>query len=145
MKSLIKKLLRENLSKDSELLSDPLYLEGKKFYPNLVIKNTTTRNDTIEKPRFFKNPRKNLGSYSYNSFKNILVDYKINRIVRWLETKGLVTNFIPSKTTNSVYFTFNGKKLRISDHAKKSDSVDIIIKWDTQSSEIINQLNQIII
>jgi hypothetical protein len=33
MKRLIKKLLRENLTNDNEILNDPLYIEGKKIFP----------------------------------------------------------------------------------------------------------------
>jgi hypothetical protein len=47
-------------------------------------------------------------------------------------------------TTNSVYFTFNDIPVRISDHPKESKGVDILIKWDTQSSEIIEQLKTLI-
>lgn len=58
MKNIIKQLLREALSNDNEYLNDPLYIEGKKFYPNLAMKTIATHYDITEKPRFFINPKK---------------------------------------------------------------------------------------
>jgi hypothetical protein len=144
MKRLIKKLLRENLTNDNEILNDPLYIEGKKYFPNLSVRNVSTHYDLTEKPRFFINYKKNKGSYSYNSFKNMLTNHKINKTTKWLNNKGKMDDFNASISTNSIYFTFNGIPVRISDHPKKSNGVDIIIKWDTQSNEIINQLNKLI-
>jgi hypothetical protein len=140
MKSLIKQLLRENIG----INTDPLYIEGKKYFPNLVLKNTATHYDITEKPRFFINPKRNKGSYTYNSFKNILAAEKRNKTINWLKDKGKVDNFVSSMSTNSVYFTFNGKPVRISDHSKETEAIDIIIKWDTQIFEIINQLKSLL-
>jgi hypothetical protein len=142
MKDVIKKLLREELS--NEYLNDPLYIEGRKYYPNLSVKNVATHYDITEKPRFFKNYKKNKGSFSYNSFKNILTSTKINKTVDWLKAKGKVDDFVSSISTNSIYFTFNGVSVRISDHQKEFNGINIIINWDTQSSDIINKLNELI-
>ena len=76
MKNIIKQLLREGLSNNNEYLNDPLYIEGKKYFPNLSIRKVATHYDSTEKPRFFKNYKKNKGSYSYNNFKNALVSKK---------------------------------------------------------------------
>ena len=142
MKEIIKKLLREELS--NEYLNDPLYIEGKKYYPNLSIRNVGTNYDLTEKPRFFINYKKNKGSYTYNSFKKTLTTKKITKTLEWLKDKGKIDDFVGSISTNSIYFTFNDLPVRISDHPKESNGVDIIIKWDTQSNEIITQLNELI-
>jgi hypothetical protein len=60
MKELIKKLLRESLSNNDELLNDPLYIEGKKYFPNLSIRNISTHYDLTDKPRFFINYKKKI-------------------------------------------------------------------------------------
>ena len=145
MKTFIKKLLKESLeSLDSNLENDPLYIEGKKFYPNLKIKIIGTHYDPTPKPRFFINPRKNKGSFTYNSFKNKLTTDKIIKTFNWLRDKGKVYDIKSSISTNSIYFVFNGKQVRISDHPKENSEFSIIIKWDTQSSEIIEQLNTLL-
>lgn len=88
--------------------------------------------------------KKNKGSYSYNNFKNTLASKKIIKTLEWLKTKGKIDDFVGSQTTNSIYFTFNDTPVRISDHPKESKGVDVVIKWDTQSTEIINQLSELI-
>lgn len=144
MKQLIKNLLRENLPNNSEFLNDPLYIEGKKYFTNLSVRNVSTHYDLTEKPRFFINYKKNKGSFTYNSFKNHLTSKKIEKTIDWLKDKGKIDDFVGSITTNSIYFTFNGVPVRISDHQKETNGVQIIIKWDTQSTEIIEQLKKLI-
>jgi hypothetical protein len=144
MKRLIKQLIRENLSNDSEFLNNPLYIEGKKYFPNLSVRNVSTHYDLTEKPRFFINYKKNKGSFSYNNFKNRLSSKKIEKTINWLKDKGKIDDFIVSMSTNSIYFTFNGIPVRISDHPKESKGIDIVIKWDTQSSDIIEQLKTLL-
>lgn len=141
MKQLIKKLLRENFSINTDFINDPLYIEGKKIFPNLSVRNASTGHDPEPKPRFFINYKKNKGSYTYNSFKNMLAGEKRNKIISWLSNKGKIDDFVGSMSTNSVYFTFNNKPVRISDHPKESDAMDIIIHWDTQMSDILDKIN----
>jgi hypothetical protein len=144
MKKVIKKLLREGLSINNDYLNDPLFIEGKKYFPNLSIRSVTTNFDSIEKPRFFLNFKKNKGSFSYNNFKNTLSSKKINKTFEWLKDKGNIDKFVSSMSTNSIYFTFNDTPVRISNHPKESNGVGIVIKWDTQPEEIMNQLNSLI-
>lgn len=145
MKQLIKKLLRENFSINTDFINDPVYIEGKKIFPNLSVRNASTSHDPELKPRFFVNYRKNKGSYTYNSFKNMLAGVKINKLVAWLADKGVISHFESSMSTNSVYFRFNNKGVRVSDHpSKKHEGFEIIVHWDTQMSDILDKINELL-
>jgi hypothetical protein len=81
MENIIKKLLREGLSNDNGYLDDPLFIEGLKYFPKLSVRTVATNNDSIEKPRFFKNYSNNKGSFTYNSFKHIVTQKKIELLI----------------------------------------------------------------
>lgn len=116
-----------------------LYHEGKKFFPKLKLKVVGTKVQEEPTPRFFLNYPKNKGSYSVYGFKSLLVHEKINKLLDWLNSKFLIKDVNRSRTTNSVYFTLNGKYIRLSDHKKNSFvGKDILINWNTSGEEIKN-------
>lgn len=105
-------------------IKNPLLEEGKKYFPKLK---------EID-GRYYLNYPKNKGSFSENGFKNHLVNYKIEKVLEWIKAKNI--NY--SKSTQSVYFTLNGKEFRVSDHKKKSfEGIDITIKWNTPIEDIM--------
>ena len=97
--------------------------EGKKYFPKLK---------EID-GRYYLNYPKNKGSFSESGFKNHLVAYKIEKVIDSLNAK----NITYSNTSQSVYFTLNGKNFRISDHKKSFDGIDITIKWNTPIEDIM--------
>ena len=97
--------------------------EGKKYFPKLK---------EID-GRYYLNYPKNKGSFSESGFKNHLVAYKIEKVIDWLNAK----NITYSNSSQSVYFTLNGKNFRISDHKKSFDGIDITIKWNTPIEDIM--------
>jgi hypothetical protein len=120
---------------DNEVIG--VYNEGKKYFPNLSVRNVSTHNDSIEKPRFFINYKKNKGSYTVESFKKHLTYYKIEKTFKWLQQKGKITDYNHSLSTQSIYFKFNGIPVRISDHKSSNTGKFIEVKWDTSPEDIL--------
>ncbi len=146
MKSIIKRLLHEALELPYRIDSGELqrvFNEGKKFFPKLKMFNAKTKNDPNPKLRFFENYPKNRASFSLGGFKAAIASKKTLSIVEWLGKAG-VNDVSYSKTTNSVYFSINNTKVRISDHGSKAfEGVNILITWDTNPLEIINKLYEL--
>lgn len=120
------KLLRviESLKEEGDSGSNELFIEGKKYFPKLKEING----------RYYLNYPKNKGSFSENGFKNHLTAYKIEKVLERLTAE----NIYYSRSSQSVYFTLNGKDYRISDHKKKSfDGIDITINWNTPIDELV--------
>ena len=112
---------------------DELHAEGKKFFPKLLF---LKKGDEI---RAFLNYSKNRGSFSIGSFEKLLAGEKISLIAKWLAKKGYKITY--SNTTNSFYFKFDDVDVRVSDHGKKSfDGINILVRWNTNSSDIASQL-----
>jgi hypothetical protein len=111
--------------------------EGVKYFPKLKCLSTIIRNTTTPQIRFFNNYPKNKGSNSLEGFKKQISNYKMNKIIEWIKKKGDVKNLRPSMSTNTYYFSFNNKEVRISDHnSSKFEGTNFIIKWDTTPEEI---------
>jgi hypothetical protein len=137
MKCFIKKILREGLEDLSEF-ERLLFDEGKKFYRKLSFKKIPNKTTGVITTRVFLNYPKNRGSFSVGSFKNHIIDIKIKKTIDWLGNK-LIKNLNYSKTTSSVYFNYNNKNFRMSNHRKNSfNGIDILINWDTSPQEIVN-------
>ena len=145
MEDIIKRLLREAFNKLSvghnpELneFETKLYDEGKKFYPKLQFKTMKDKYNGKVTVRAFTNYASNKGSYSMGSFKSAIINFKIRSVIKWLNP----TDINYSNSTNSVYFTYNGQNIRISDHKKNSfNGKNIILNWFTTSQEIADQFN----
>lgn len=112
---------------------DSVYDEGKKYFPKLkVIDN-----------RFYLNYPKNKGSFSLGSFKDYIFRYKRDNTLRWMQKQGNVSNIKYAEATGSLYFKFNNKNIRISDHKKQFDGEDILIQWNTSPVDIANQVKSL--
>jgi predicted GH43/DUF377 family glycosyl hydrolase len=109
--------------------SNPLFDEGKKSFPKLQEIGG----------RYYLNYPKNKGSFSEEGFKTHLTSHKIVKIVQWLKDKGILVNY--SKSTMSVYFSWNGKYFRISNHGKKAfEGFDILVDWSTDIDSVVNRV-----
>lgn len=65
---------------------------------------------------------------------------KINLLVDSLLTIG-ATDKVKSMTTNTVYLTYNNKKLRISDHNKNSfEGLNVLVFWNSNIDELLKQI-----
>ena len=112
-----------------EDIGDELFIEGRKYFPKLK---------KID-DRYYLNFPKNGGSFSWNGFKNHLINHKIRKIMEIIKEYIINDNY--SNTTQSVYFKMNGKDYRISDHKRGSfDGIDIIIGWKTSIEDVVNNI-----
>jgi len=135
MKSLIKKLLKEELS---ELMLRVLVKEGLRCFPNLTYTESPV-------PMFYPNGA-NGQAYSIEEFKTILAEAKIDKVIIWLKSLNRITKVESSKSTLSKYITLkNGKKIRLSDHKTKkwTDGIDFVITWDTHQQEIVDTFDEL--
>ncbi len=139
MKSLIKKLLRENIE---SVETQELFKEGKKLFSNLKMFMTTTKSTTVPELRFFINYPSNKGSYTPAGFKAYLGSHKLDKIYRWILSKKI--KITKSNTTNSIYFSLKNKAIRMSDHKRRSfEGIDLLVDWKTNPQEIANQIKNI--
>lgn len=142
MKSLIKKLLKEELKAlgygDSEI--GQVYNVGKKFYPNLKFFQARTASDKRLKLRAFVNYPSNKGSYDIHWFKLHIAELKVKQIAEWFKQAG-VKDVQYSQSTASVYLKIGDKNVRISDHGKKGfEGMNIVVHWNSNVLEIVNKL-----
>jgi hypothetical protein len=140
---LIRKLLREAIEKIEGPLNqeyNDVFIEGQKIYPKLKILMATTKSDAVPKPRFFLNYPKNKGSYSLHGMKMDIAKHKIDLVINYL-TKHGVKDIVKSISTNSLYFTLNNKKFRLSDHGRRDfEGVNIVVLYNSSPLEIINKI-----
>lgn len=118
-----------------EIIEDEIeavYNEGKKYFPKLKVIDS----------RFYLNYPKNKGSFSLSGFKTHIQHHKRDNTLRWIQKQGKVTN-IKYADTGSLYFKFNDKNMRISNHKKPFDGEDILIKWNTQAVDISQQIKSL--
>ena len=142
----IRKLLYEALELSA---IRAIYLEGKKYFPNLqILSNQKTKNRIDQTPevRVFLNPQIIKGSMSLETFKSVLAGRKIWLLKNWLVKKGIEVR--SSNTTYSIYFTLNNREVRISEHKNPNrrfnKGVEIIVEWDTSSQEVVDKLNSML-
>jgi hypothetical protein len=75
--------------------------------------------------------KKNKGLHRIGIVKNEITCANIKRVVDFAKENG-AENIVYAQLTDSVYFSFNGKSYRISNHPKKAfEGVDILISWNT--------------
>lgn len=123
-----------------------VFNEGKKIFPKLKLDYTTISGGNKLHLRFFTNYPKNKGSFGLNSFKKYLIDEKINKVKKWLLSKGIEIEVSKSRTisghlSGSFYFkNKENKEIRISNHQPKTHDLrpNLIINWDTQPDIIKN-------
>jgi hypothetical protein len=123
-----------------------LYLEGKRFFPNIKIFNARVNGSADISMRVFLNHPESKDSFSLETFEHMLCCIKLKRIGLWIEKKGCLVKW--SKSTESVYI-YDRKNnpqycVRFSDHPKpiksKLITADILVSWRTTAQEILNHL-----
>ncbi len=68
---------------------------------------------------------------------------KIDTILKWFIDKGYAKNVKYSKSTSSVYFTYNGHKVRLSDHEnpwKEFNGINLPIRWNSNINDSIRYI-----
>ena len=112
--------------------------EALKILPNLSVKHNTF--NKIGYPFFIDTNSK---IYPLESVRRLVKNKKLELIINWLIDKEYIKNFTQSPKSISKYFTINGHKIRLSDHemiGQKFNGLDVIIKWDSSSKDILNMI-----
>ncbi len=112
--------------------------EGKKYFPYCRVINTITKSDSIPHDRVFTK-LKNKGSYTIKGFEKAIIGEKLTKIANSLRNKGIFVQL--SNTTNSLYFHYNDKNYRISDHDRNNTEIyhcKYTITYQTNEDYLVN-------
>lgn len=109
---------------------------AKKYFPDARMEMTATKSDPTIRERYFITKR-NKGSFSKEGIQYRIKQEKIERIM-----KALGIEYYASKTSNSVYFEYEGLKMRLSDHKASEEffGFDYLVTLNTDENEIIRKI-----
>lgn len=129
-------VLEEHVINATNLVKLPAYSMGhtidvaKKIFPHVKQLPTTLKGSTEVVNRYFLNGSANGGSFSENGMKHHLIYTVIQKLVDVAKKMG-GGGFKFAKETHSVYFTIRDTDIRISDHYKPFNGLNIIVQWNT--------------
>jgi hypothetical protein len=136
-----KPLLNEEAIVLPKLSSTDILTVGKIHYPSLHMRITGTKNGPTPRPRYFIGNNK--GSYAETGVKHLIVRNIINTLLKLAKDNGAI-NLVFSTMTDSVYFNMHGEYLRLSDHTKPFNGINVIINWNTDPKQALDAFKSVI-
>lgn len=137
---------KPTLSNSGEIITFPIHTDNnvlsiaKHLVPALNIKMTLIKGKSEPELRYHIG--NNRGSFSEVGIKNHIISLIIELLFKLFKTHG-VTDVRAAMYTHSIYFNFNEKNIRISDHVKPFAGITCLVKWNTDFDAAVKEVNKL--